>query len=120
LFNSDPDAETRLAAGSGAGMTGFQEFDSPQNVEQNTAVRGSTPLFAGLFGIKANYISSASPQENDACRWWDVSCKVTKAASATGDFLQSTLLKVLVIVVIAALAGIFLMSYVQAKGGKLA
>lgn len=103
-----------------AAPTGFQEFDQPQSPEQTLSVRGNTNLFTGLFGVKANYLSSASPQENESCAWWNVACKVGKAGEAVGGFVQSTLLKVIVLVLVVGISLLFLMSYVQAKGGKLA
>lgn len=46
--------------------------------------------------------------------------KISEAASSVGEFFQSTLTKVLVIVLIAAIAFIFITSFIQAKGGKFA
>ncbi len=46
--------------------------------------------------------------------------KITSVGSNSANFLQSTLNKVIIIVIIAAIGGVFLMSYVQAKGTQLA
>lgn len=45
---------------------------------------------------------------------------ITSGVKAVGDFFQSTLSKIIIILIIAAVAAIFIMSFVQAKAGRLA
>lgn len=45
---------------------------------------------------------------------------ISSGAKAVGDFFQSTLSKIIIILIITSVAAIFLMSFVQAKAGRLA
>jgi len=63
---------------------------------------------------------SSAQSTDGACSWWNIACKAANAVSATGDFIQSTLLKIIVVVLIISITAIFFMSYIQAKAGRLA
>lgn len=52
--------------------------------------------------------------------WWNLTAKISNAASATNEALQSTLLKVIILVSVVGIIAVFGLSYVQAKGGALA
>lgn len=62
---------------------------------------------------------SAGAQTNSRS-WWDFSGKVADSASSIGAGIQSTLTKVIILVVVVAVVALFGMSYVQAKGNQLA
>ncbi len=75
--------------------------------------------------------NAVAPQSDvPACAWYArlnpfSQCNtITKAATtgtaAVGDFLQSTILKVVVVVVIVAIIAVYGMAFFQAKGAKLA
>ena len=58
------------------------------------------------------------------CAWWNLPCKAAKKVSditsSAGSFISSTLTKVLVIMVVVAVIGIFVVSFAQAKAVRLA
>lgn len=64
-----------------------------------------------------------SGQSGD-CAWYNLPCKVASKVSAVtagaGEFVSSTLTKVLMIVIVVGVLTLFLLSYVQAKGTQLA
>ena len=63
---------------------------------------------------------TAGNQAESGRAWWDFTGKAADAASAVGAGIQSTLTKVIILVVVVAVVALFGMSYVQAKGNKLA
>lgn len=65
--------------------------------------------------------STSSPtQQGEAPAWYDIGAKLSAGASAANDALQSTLIKVIVLVTIVGALALFGMSYVQSKGVQLA
>lgn len=56
----------------------------------------------------------------DSPAWYNLPARIGQAASAINEGLQSTLLKVIVIVALIGVFAIFGLSYVQAKGQNLA
>lgn len=75
---------------------------------------------------QANRISTAEgrdpikQREGELCAWWNVACKVGNAASNVNSWFQGTLTKILVTVVVVAIIALFVLSFVQAKAGRLA
>lgn len=55
--------------------------------------------------------------QTDSPAWYNI---FGKAAQSTADFTTSTLNRVIIIVIVTAVAALFIMSYVQAKGASLA
>lgn len=62
--------------------------------------------------------------QSGGCAWYNLPCKAAEKVSAVtasaGEFVSSTLTKVLVITIIVGVGALFIMSYVQAKGANLA
>ena len=76
-------------------------------------------LFVNQSRVASSSAKDTSGQSTD-CSWWNVTCKVSKAASATGDFVSSTLTKVLVLVSVVAVIALFAMAFINKKAEKLA
>lgn len=68
-------------------------------------------------------VNSANHTINDqgtqAPAWYDISGRISKSVSAVNDAFQSTLIKVIVLVVLVGAIALFGLSYVQAKGASL-
>jgi hypothetical protein len=129
-------------------MPGCRPWDTPDPVQSDTGYQFLIPgvstqvpyappdINAGEFSIVKSVKSSVSKVAANASRlfdsnktiidqgqtpaWYDLPGKVSQAAASTGEFVQSTLLKVIVLVAIVGVIAIFGMSYVQAKGVSLA
>jgi hypothetical protein len=110
----EPKEETGFFAKLASGLSGFQEFDATQSDVQNTPTPLLTNLEQGFNRIKESVSKTFEPQED--CSWWNVPCKISHGFS----FVQSTLVKIIILVVIVAISYIFLMSYISAKAGRLA
>ena len=102
------------------------EFPSATQYQYSYAI-GPTPQESGISRIIENVIKtpfSAQAVQPAECAWYNVFCKVGKtvssAASGGMDFVSSTMNKVIILVVIAAIVGLFVMSYAQAKGAQFA
>jgi hypothetical protein len=67
--------------------------------------------------ISANSQPAATQAE---LPWWNLTGRISNAASAANDALQSTMVKVIILVTIVGIIAIFGMSYMQAKGVSLA
>lgn len=63
--------------------------------------------------------NSAAPQQNTR-PWWDLTGKAADAAASVGSGIQSTLIKVIILVTIVGIFALFAMTYVQAKGAQFA
>lgn len=131
-------------------MPGCRPWDTPDPVQSEQAVPFtlnipyvSTPVpyappdvNAGEFSLPVAVKSSVSKITAEASRlfsstkaqtsqgeapaWYDISGKISSTASSVNDALQSTLIKVIVLVVIVGVFALFGMTYVQAKGAQLA
>ncbi len=65
-------------------------------------------------------LSVTTQEQTQGRAWYDILGKTTDAAASAGAVIQSTLIKVIVLVVVVAVIALFGMSYVQAKGVQLA
>lgn len=129
-------------------MPGCRPWDTPDPVQSDTDYQFHIPgvstqvpyrppdINAGEFSLAKSIKSSVSKVAANASRlfdsnktainqgqtpaWYDLPGKVSQAAASTGEFVQSTLLKVIILVTIVGVIAIFGMSYVQAKGVSLA
>ena len=72
---------------------------------------------ARLVSVESN---SVAAQSESTRSWYDFSGKASDAASSIGAGIQSTLIKVIVLVVIVAVIALGGMAYIQAKGTQLA
>lgn len=127
-------------------MPGCRPWDTPDPVQESNSYQFHIPgvstqspwrppdLNAGEFSlpkfiqtsvskVSANVSrlvsSTSSPTQqgsSPSLPWYDFTGKAAQAASATGDFIQSTLIKVIILVVVVGVIAVFGMSYVQAKG----
>lgn len=129
-------------------MPGCRPWDTPDPVQSSTDYQFHIPgvttqvpyappdINAGEFSIVKSVQTTISNAAKNASRlfdanktiidqgntpaWYDVSGRISQAAASTGEFVQSTLLKVIILVTIVGVIAIFGMSYVQAKGVNLA
>jgi hypothetical protein len=58
--------------------------------------------------------------QHDTPAWYNFPARISAAAGAVSDSLQSTLVKVIILVSIVGVIAVFGMSYIQARGAKLA
>jgi hypothetical protein len=69
-------------------------------------------------------VKDPSGQSGDGCAWYNLPCKaaakVSAVTSSAGEFISSTLTKVLVITIVVGVGALFMMSYISAKGTQLA
>ncbi len=91
----------------------FTEFGPVQTIQTSIA-----KVTANVSRIVSKSNNAVIPQED--VKWYDIWGKTKQAASATNEALQSTLVKVIILVVIVAMIGLFGLSYVQSKGAQLA
>ena len=129
-------------------MPGCRPWDTPDPVQSDTGYQFMIPgvstqvpyappdVNAGEFSIVKTVQTRVSSAIAKASRlfdsnktiidqgqtpaWYDIPGKVSNAASSVNEAFQSTLIKVIVLVVIVGVIAIFGMSYVQAKGVSLA
>ena len=65
-------------------------------------------------------LSIADPSETPQRSWYNIFGKIGDTFSSIGSGIQSTLTRVIILVVVVAVIALFGMSYVQAKGVQLA
>jgi len=82
-----------------------------------TITKAVTNLFQSTPSTPHEYTQAEQANE---CAWYNIPCKTAKVMQATGEFISSTLLKVILLVVVVAIVGIFVMSFAQAKGAAYA
>lgn len=58
--------------------------------------------------------------QHDTPAWYNFPARISNAVSGVNDALQSTMIKVIILVAILGTIAIFGLSYIQAKGAKLA
>lgn len=98
-----------------AGEWSFQRItDVPRSVA--TSVANASRL---LFSSNASPVKQAEPS-NTGPAWYNIPGRISAAASAVGEGIQSTLLKVLILVVVVGAMVLFGMSYMSTKGAQLA
>jgi hypothetical protein len=94
----------------------FNPIQTVQNTASEVISKVSTST-ARMFGNAQ--LQVASKQQADL-PWYDITGRISASASAANSAVQSTLLKVIVLVAIVGVIALFGMSYVQTKGAKLA
>lgn len=123
---------------------GYLNWGSNQDQAQGIYLDyAESPYFSGaaatkqdVSGNRLNTLIQKDPsgQIKEGCAWYSAlnpfsQCNaITKAATekvssvtaSAGSFVQSTLIKTIVLVVIVGVIALFLMSYVQAKGVQVA
>lgn len=87
----------------------FQEFASPESAVQTAVATVKTNLQNGISRISETFKDTFAPQGES----WNPFVKV-------GNFVESTLMKVIVLVVILSIGYLFLLSFIQAKAVKSA
>lgn len=72
-----------------------------------------------LFSSNAPAAKQGEPT-NTGPAWYNIPGRISAAAGAVSEGIQSTLLKIIILVLIVGALALFGMSYVQAKGNALA
>lgn len=72
-----------------------------------------------LFSSNASPIQQGLPEMTGPA-WYNIPGRISAAAGAVSEGVQSTLLKVIILVSIVGMIALFGLSYVQAKGTQLA
>lgn len=91
------------------------EFSFPQMVVSTVSKvsANASRMFSSTTGAAVN-------QSNAPLAWYDITGRISQATSNVNDALQSTLIKVIILVVMVGVIALFGMSFVQAKGAQLA
>lgn len=71
-----------------------------------------------FFSSNASPVKQAEPSDTGPS-WYNIPGRISAAAGAVGEGIQSTLVKVIILVVIVGAMALFGLSYVQAKGASL-
>ena len=94
------------------------EYAFIATIERN--VSSSLANASRLFmSSNATAVKQAEPLSTGPA-WYDIPGRIAVGASGVNDALQSTLLKVIVLVSVVGVIAVFGMSYMQAKGSNLA
>lgn len=100
---------------------------SPMRPSEDNAGEFSivSAIQSSVSKVQANasrlFDSTKSPvSQGEAPAWYDIGAKISAGASAANEALQSTLIKVIVLVVIVGALALFGMAYVQSKGVQFA
>lgn len=72
-----------------------------------------------LFSSNASPVKQGEPSQTGPA-WYDIPGRISAASSAVSEGVQSTLVKVIILVAIVGMLALFGLSYVQAKGASLA
>lgn len=94
------------------------EYDFVATVTRSvsTAVANASRL---LTSSNMTAVKQAEPLTSGPA-WYNIPGRISLAASGVNDALQSTMLKVIVLVSVVGVIAVFGMSYMQAKGANLA
>jgi len=102
---------------------------APDNSEFATVTQGLNDLFTvtpatTAANRQAKKVSGDITGQSGGCSWYNIICKASNSASEAaqkaGSFIQSTMYKILIMLVIVAALFIFMQAYLKKKAEALA